>query len=109
MKTRYAIDALIESIAYATPAHHLAHPRHSSRPPSRLHGGSTAPGAPSAPDLIAVSDAGISNSDNLTNVTTPTITVTAEAGATVTLYDTDGSTVLGTGTADGSGNWILQF
>jgi len=68
---------------------------------------STAPGAPSAPDLSAGSDAGISNTDNLTNVTTPTITGTAEAGATVTLYDTNGSTVLGTGTADGSGNWSI--
>ena len=31
----------------------------------------------------------------------------AEAGATVTLYDTDGTTVLGTVTADGSGNWSI--
>ena len=31
----------------------------------------------------------------------------AEAGATVTLYDTNGTTVLGTATADGSGNWSI--
>ncbi|MFZ2268532.1 MAG: Ig-like domain-containing protein [Azonexus sp.] len=67
---------------------------------------STAPGAPSAPDLSAGSDAGISNSDDLTNVTTPTFTGTAEAGATVTLYDTDGTTILGTAIATG-GNWSI--
>ena len=38
-----------------------------------------------------------SSTDNLTNVTTPTFTGSgAEAGATVTLYDTNGTTVLGT-------------
>ena len=31
----------------------------------------------------------------------------AEAGATVTLYDTDGTTVLGTAVADASGNWTI--
>src|SRR6185436_19757572 len=66
----------------------------------------TAPTAPSTPDLAAGSDSGSSNSDNLTNVTTPTLTGTAEAGATVTLFDTDGTTVLGTGIATG-GNWSI--
>ena len=32
----------------------------------------------------------------------------AESGAMVTLYDTDGTTVLGTGTADGGGNWSIN-
>jgi flagellar hook assembly protein FlgD len=41
--------------------------------------------------------------DNITNVTTPTLTGTAEAGSTITLYD--GSTVLGTTTVDAAGNW----
>ena len=35
------------------------------------------------------------------------MTGTAEAGATVTLYDTNGTTVLGTATADGAGNWSI--
>ncbi|RQO66034.1 hypothetical protein DBR43_27730 [Pedobacter sp. KBW06] len=64
------------------------------------------PNAPSAPVLASASDAGFSNTDNITNVTTPVFTGTAEAGATVTLYDTDGITVLGTGIATG-GNWSI--
>ena len=64
-----------------------------------------APVAPSAPDLIAASDSGISSTDNITNVTTPTFTGTAEAGATVRLYN--GTTLVGTGLADGSGNWSI--
>ena len=31
----------------------------------------------------------------------------AEAGATVTLYDTNGTTVLGTAVADAAGNWTI--
>lgn len=65
-----------------------------------------APAAPSAPDLASASDTGVSNSDNITTDTTPTVSGTAEAGATVTLYDTDGTTVLGTGIATG-GNWSI--
>ncbi|SHN34946.1 cadherin-like beta sandwich domain-containing protein, partial [Mucilaginibacter sp. OK098] len=59
--------------------------------------------APAPPTLLALatgSDSGTPN-DNITNVTTPTITGTAEAGSTVTLYDTDGTTSLGSGTATG--------
>jgi len=68
----------------------------------------TAPSAPSAPDLMSSSDSGSSNTDNITNDNTPTVTGSgAEAGATVTLYDTNGTTVLGTTTADGSGNWTI--
>jgi large repetitive protein len=66
----------------------------------------TTPAAPGTPDLAPASDSGTSSSDNVTKVTTPTITGTAESGATVTLYDTDGTTVLGTGTATG-GNWSI--
>ncbi|NVD99869.1 Ig-like domain-containing protein [Massilia sp. BJB1822] len=65
------------------------------------------PAAPSAPDLKASSDSGVSDSDNITSSTTPTFTGTAEAGSTVKLYDTDGTTVLGSVTADGSGNWSI--
>ncbi|MES2942554.1 MAG: Ig-like domain-containing protein [Pseudomonadota bacterium] len=65
-----------------------------------------APNAPSAPDLSAGDDSGHSNTDNITSAATPTFTGTAESGATVTLYDTDGTSVLGTGTATG-GNWSI--
>ena len=67
----------------------------------------TAPNAPGMPDLTAGSDTGSSNTDNITNDTTPTITGTAEANATVKLYDTDGTTELGSATADGAGNWSI--
>lgn len=67
----------------------------------------TAPAASSAPDMTAGTDSGSSNSDNTTNDTTPTFTGTAEANSTITLYDTDGTTVLGTATANGSGNWSI--
>ncbi|WP_396190634.1 Ig-like domain-containing protein, partial [Flavobacterium sp.] len=67
----------------------------------------TSPNAPSTPDLAAGSDSGTSSTDDITNDTTPTLTGTAEANSTLTLYDTDGTTVLGTTTADGGGNWSL--
>jgi hypothetical protein len=66
----------------------------------------TSPSAPPAPDLTSGTDSGASSSDDITNDTTPTLTGTAESGSTVTLYDTDGTTVLGTGTATG-GNWSI--
>ena len=66
----------------------------------------TSPSAPSAPDMTSGTDSGASSSDDITNATTPTFTGTAESGSTVTLYDTDGTTVLGTGTATG-GNWSI--
>ncbi len=70
----------------------------------------TAPAGPTvltAPTLSAASNSG-STSDTITNVTTPVITGSgATTGAIVTLYDTDGVTVLGAGIADGSGNWSI--
>ncbi|NVM76280.1 hypothetical protein FHW83_002075 [Duganella sp. SG902] len=59
----------------------------------------------SAPVLAALSDTGRSQSDGITNVTTPKVSGTAEAGATVTLYD--GSTVVGTAVADDKGAWSI--
>ena len=81
----------------------------------------TATVAPSALDLAVASDtsgAGTAGTttDNLTNDTTPTITGTAEAGSYVVLYDTDGSTILGTavtlgtnaaGAAGGTNSWSI--
>ena len=68
------------------------------------------PAAPSAPDLITANDSGTSGTDNITSHTTPTFTGSAEADSTVTLYDSDGTTVLGTATATG-GNWwqVVRF
>lgn len=67
----------------------------------------TAPAAPSRPTMTAGTDTGASSSDAVTSNTTPVFTGTAEANATVHLYDSDGATVLGTATADGSGKWSI--
>ncbi|MVW64032.1 DUF4347 domain-containing protein, partial [Massilia sp. NEAU-DD11] len=64
----------------------------------------TAPAASSTPVLDAASDTGVSNSDGITAATTPTFTGTAEAGATVDLYE--GSTLLGSAVATG-GTWSI--
>ena len=45
----------------------------------------TPPGAPTAPDLLASSDTGVSDTDDTTADNTPTFSGTAEAGATVKL------------------------
>ncbi len=64
--------------------------------------------APGAPDLATASDTGVSSTDNLTANTTPTFTgAGAEAGAAVTLYDTNGTSVVGAGTADAGGAWSI--
>ena len=61
---------------------------------------------PGTPDLLAASDTGSSNTDSLTNVTTPTFSGTGvEASSTVTLFD--GATQLGSALADASGNWSI--
>ena len=66
------------------------------------------PAAPTALDLTPGSDSGSSNTDDNTSDTTPTITgAPVEPGATVTLYDSDGTTVLGTTVADALGNWNI--
>ncbi len=66
----------------------------------------TAPTA-STPDLDADSDKGASNSDNITNDSTPTFSGTAEAGSTVELFD--GTTSVGTTTANNTGNWTYTI
>ena len=43
-------------------------------------------GAPGAPDLVAGSDSGSSNTDDITNDNTPDFTGTAENGATVKVF-----------------------
>lgn len=59
----------------------------------------TAPGAPTALDLLTANDSGISDSDNITSNDTPTIEGQAEADTTVTLNSSlDGD--VGTGSAN---------
>lgn len=67
----------------------------------------SAPAAPQAPVLAAASDTGSSNVDGITSVVTPTFRGSAESGATVTLYDTNGTTVLGSTTANADGSWSV--
>ncbi|GAB3404778.1 Ig-like domain-containing protein [Massilia agilis] len=57
--------------------------------------------------LAPSSDTGVSSTDKLTNLATPTFNGTAEAGALVKLFDTDGTTLLGSATADGAGSWSI--
>ena len=62
--------------------------------------------APAAPVIGTVADdvspiTGTVADNGFSNDPTLTITGTAEAGSTVTIYDTDGTTVLGTGVATG--------
>src|SRR5207248_10463934 len=64
----------------------------------------TPPAAPSTPDLVTASDSGASSTDNITSVTTPTFTGTADAGSTVKIFS-DGLQV-GSGTATG-GNYSI--
>src|SRR5207237_4213028 len=47
----------------------------------------SAPAAPSTPDLKASSDSGSSNSDDITNDSTPSFDGTAENGSSVQLFD----------------------
>lgn len=66
------------------------------------------PAAPGVLNLQDASDSGPVNTDNITNVINPVFDGTGvEANALVTLYDTDGTTVLGTATADATGNWSI--
>ncbi|MEA2943780.1 MAG: large repetitive protein, partial [Bradyrhizobium sp.] len=66
----------------------------------------TAPGQPSTPVLTSGSDSGVQG-DGITSVTTLTVTGAAEAGSTVKLYDTDGTTVLGTSVTTGDGTYSI--
>src|SRR4029077_6844281 len=62
--------------------------------------------AAEAPVIVSVTDdaapvTGPVTNNGSSNDATPTIDGTAEAGSTVTVYDTDGTTVLGTGVGTG--------
>ena len=80
---------------------------HPALPATKLVTVDTVAAPPPVLGVIAASDSGSSSTDKITNVTTPIVAGSgAEAGATVTLYDSDG-TVLGTAVADASGNWTI--
>jgi hypothetical protein len=64
--------------------------------------------SPSIPSLAPGSDTGISDTDDLTNATTPTLVGTAVANSTIKLYDSDGTTVLGTATASSTGSYSVS-
>ncbi len=64
----------------------------------------TAPSTPTI-DLADASDTGSNTTDNITSNTKPIITGTAEADATVKIYN--GTTEVGSATADASGNYII--
>lgn len=66
----------------------------------------TAPSAPGTPDLKAADDSGSSNSDDLTKNTSGSFRVSGSDGDTITLYDTDDTTVLGTGTISGGNGYV---
>ena len=74
---------------------------------SACGGGDSAPAdtgditAPDAPVITSPADGATINTG------TPTISGTAEADSTVELFDTDGTTSLGTATVDASGNWSI--
>ncbi len=62
------------------------------------------PASASLPDLLSASDSGASNSDNITNVTTPTFTVKGEPNGKVVLWGIQSSKMLiGTGFANSGG------
>jgi Bacterial Ig-like domain/PAP2 superfamily/Putative Ig domain/Bacterial Ig-like domain (group 3) len=58
---------------------------------------------PNTLKLTAASDTGVSTTDNITQVNTPTITGLAEPNSTVQLFN--GATLLGTATANAAGAW----
>ncbi|NSX04783.1 Ig-like domain-containing protein [Cupriavidus gilardii] len=80
-------------------------------------GNTSAPGsatvdavAPTAPVIVSVTDdvdpaSGALTSGGSTNDSTPTIAGTAEANSTVRIFN--GTTLIGTATADGTGNWTF--
>ena len=66
-----------------------------------------APAAPSGVTLSPSSDSGTSNTDRITNVRTPTVTGTAEAGSLVTLIDLSTNLAVGTTFAKADGTWSI--
>jgi len=77
----------------------------------RVRGGTVGAG-----EYIVLDKVTIATMDNtppeapvISNATETTVTGTAEANSTITVYGEDGTTVLDTGTTDGSGNFTVNF
>jgi subtilisin-like proprotein convertase family protein len=67
----------------------------------------TSTASPSIPNLVAADDTGLSNSDHVTKVTTPSFSGSgASAGATISLFINN--TPAGSALADGSGNYVVR-
>lgn len=64
------------------------------------------PSASLAPTISSNSDSGVSSSDSITNITTPTFQGVASSSALVYLYKS-GTVLLGTTTASSSGAWTF--
>jgi hypothetical protein len=67
---------------------------------------SVAPASPTVPDLTVAFDTGVSSTDNLTRLTTPTFSGKAEANATVTLLE--GGAPIGSAKANAAGSWLVK-
>jgi hypothetical protein len=71
------------------------------------------PAAPPAPTLLPADDSGFSNSDNITNVTTPRFFGTAQPFATVTIFEQllpSGALIAdGSAAANGAGNYVVRL
>lgn len=99
----YTIAIVANQIGDTTPAYVAANASAGSFTVSM---DTTSPPAPSTPDLSASSDSGSSSTDNITSDTTPTLTGTSEANATVMVSSSVNGAV-GSTSADGAGNWTL--
>ena len=67
----------------------------------------TAPLTPSGLKLTANTDTGVSNSDNITNNSTPTITGIGEAGSIIKLFKDN--SLVGTTTVSSDGTWLIPI
>ena len=67
----------------------------------------TAPLTPSGLKLTANTDTGVSNSDNITNNPTPTITGVGEAGSLIKLFKDN--SLVGTTTVSSDGTWLIPI
>jgi subtilisin-like proprotein convertase family protein len=67
----------------------------------------TPPATPAAPQLLASSDSGFSNSDHITDDTTPTFSGTGEPDAIVLLYN-GSATPVGTDEVNTTGSYTVQ-
>lgn len=65
----------------------------------------TAPDTPTALNLVVASDTGASNTDDVTQDDTPTITGRAATGTVVTLFD--GATAVGSANTNAAGAWAI--